>query len=172
MPPLPCTVLCLTVAGTLSHGLHYRLGSASVMIVTALPRGLLTSVMLCLSCPCRAFACASSPSPPSPSSESLYGLGISGGVVIGTARVVASLSASGEVQAGDILITHSTSPAWTPLFSLVRVLFMSGFEVAPPFVNLTTKCTICLPCGVFFESACACAPVWWALAPASSTVPH
>ncbi len=52
----------------------------------------------------------------------MYGLGISGGVYIGKARVIRSLDEAGSVRAGEVLVTHCTSPAWTPLFSLVSAM--------------------------------------------------
>jgi phosphoenolpyruvate synthase/pyruvate phosphate dikinase len=50
------------------------------------------------------------------------GLAISGGVCVGLARVVPRLEDAGCVLAGEVLVTNSTSPAWTPLFSLVCAL--------------------------------------------------
>jgi phosphohistidine swiveling domain-containing protein len=46
------------------------------------------------------------------------------GTVTGTARVVRFLSEIGSVRSGDILITNSTDPGWTPVF-----LLLSGIVV-------------------------------------------
>jgi pyruvate,water dikinase len=46
----------------------------------------------------------------------LVGTAGSGGVVTGTARVIHDPSDPGALEPGDILVAHSTDPAWTPLF--------------------------------------------------------
>ncbi|MBN9620734.1 MAG: hypothetical protein J0H43_13550, partial [Actinobacteria bacterium] len=46
------------------------------------------------------------------------------GTVTGTARVVRFLTDIGRVQSGDILVTNSTDPGWTPVF-----LLLSGIVV-------------------------------------------
>jgi pyruvate,water dikinase len=48
------------------------------------------------------------------------GVGTSGGTVEGHARIVRELKDIGRVQDGDILITHSTDPGWTPVFMLLK----------------------------------------------------
>lgn len=47
------------------------------------------------------------------------GMGTSGGVVEGTARVVKELTDIGRVRNGEILITNSTDPGWTPVFLII-----------------------------------------------------
>jgi phosphohistidine swiveling domain-containing protein len=42
----------------------------------------------------------------------------SAGTVTGTARVIINLSEAGRLQPGDILVTATTSPPWTPLFAI------------------------------------------------------
>jgi len=56
------------------------------------------------------------------SSNSLAGIGGSSGRVTARARVILSLDKAGEVQPGEILVTHMTSPGWTPLFSIIAGL--------------------------------------------------
>ena len=41
------------------------------------------------------------------------------GRVIGTARVVLHVSEASSIQAGDILITHSTDIGWSPYFPIL-----------------------------------------------------
>jgi len=41
----------------------------------------------------------------------------SAGVTRGTARVIRSLAEAGKLQPGDVLVTVSTEPPWTPLFA-------------------------------------------------------
>jgi pyruvate,water dikinase len=48
------------------------------------------------------------------------GAGTSGGTVEGRARVVRELNDIGRVQEGDILVTHSTDPGWTPVFLMLK----------------------------------------------------
>jgi pyruvate,water dikinase len=49
----------------------------------------------------------------------LQGVGTARGLVTARARVVSELRNIGQVQQGDILITHSTDPGWTPVFNLI-----------------------------------------------------
>ncbi len=51
-----------------------------------------------------------------PSSRELRGLPASAGTARGRARVVRSLDEARTLQRGEILVTASTDPAWTPLF--------------------------------------------------------
>jgi pyruvate,water dikinase len=46
----------------------------------------------------------------------LRGVGMSRGIITGTARVISSLTDIGRVQKGDILVTFATDPGWTPVF--------------------------------------------------------
>jgi rifampicin phosphotransferase len=51
------------------------------------------------------------------SSNTLQGTPGSSGKVTGTARVIIKLSDAGRLNNGDILVTATTSPPWTPLFA-------------------------------------------------------
>lgn len=50
------------------------------------------------------------------------GLGASPGVVTGVARIVVSLDDSHRLADGDILVTKTTSPPWTPLFGVAAAV--------------------------------------------------
>jgi pyruvate,water dikinase len=50
------------------------------------------------------------------------GLPGSAGVTRGTARVIHSLAEAGKLQPGDVLITVSTEPPWTPLFATASAI--------------------------------------------------
>lgn len=54
----------------------------------------------------------------------LCGLPVSGGTASGIARVILHFSEAGKLRPGDILVTKSTDPGWTPLFPLVRGLVL------------------------------------------------
>lgn len=49
----------------------------------------------------------------------LHGQAGSSGRVVGTARVIRTLADAGRLQRGDILVTTTTAPPWTPLFLTV-----------------------------------------------------
>ena len=51
-----------------------------------------------------------------PDSHTLVGLGVSPGKVRGTARVIRSLAEMQQLNPGEILVAHTTTPAWTPIF--------------------------------------------------------
>ena len=53
-------------------------------------------------------------------SDGLRGVGTSRGVATAVARVITDLRSIGKVSEGDILITHSTDPGWTPVFNILR----------------------------------------------------
>jgi pyruvate,water dikinase len=57
--------------------------------------------------------------PPTPAAEATRIAGHAGspGVVRGTARVIRSLADAHRLQRGDILVTETTLPSWTPLFA-------------------------------------------------------
>ncbi len=56
--------------------------------------------------------------PQAPANErELRGSAGSSGIVRGTARVIRSISESGRVQPGDIIVAETTAPPWTPLFA-------------------------------------------------------
>jgi pyruvate,water dikinase len=57
------------------------------------------------------------PPPPSDEPGVLRGSAGSAGSVRGVARVVRSLSDAQRLQPGEILVTETTAPAWTPLFA-------------------------------------------------------
>ena len=48
------------------------------------------------------------------------GVGTSRGTVTGTARVVKTLKEIGRIKEGEILVTNSTDPGWTPAFLLIK----------------------------------------------------
>ncbi|HEX8992015.1 MAG TPA: PEP-utilizing enzyme [Anaerolineales bacterium] len=50
------------------------------------------------------------------------GLAGSSGVARGTARVIHSLAEAGKLQPGDVLVTVSTEPPWTPLFATASAI--------------------------------------------------
>ena len=50
------------------------------------------------------------------------GLPGSAGVARGTARVIHSLAEVGKLQPGDVLVTASTEPPWTPLFATAAAI--------------------------------------------------
>lgn len=54
----------------------------------------------------------------------LTGVGTSRGVVTGRARVVLRLKDMGQVKEGDILVTNSTDPGWTPVFTLLSAIVL------------------------------------------------
>lgn len=59
-----------------------------------------------------------------PVDGALVGLGTSKGSITGTARVVRQLKDIGRVRQGDILITNSTDPSWTPVFMIISGLVL------------------------------------------------
>ena len=61
---------------------------------------------------------------PAAAAQRLQGMGISRGTVTGPVRVLRSLDEAGRLKAGDILVTRSTDPAWTPLFMKASGLVM------------------------------------------------
>jgi len=54
----------------------------------------------------------------------LKGIAASYGKAAGVARVVQSMSELSRVKPGDILVTNSTDPGWTPVFLLIRGLVL------------------------------------------------
>ncbi|HLF71057.1 MAG TPA: PEP-utilizing enzyme [Dehalococcoidia bacterium] len=55
---------------------------------------------------------------PSTDASVINGMGASRGVARGRARIIVNLSDSERLSTGDILICRTTSPPWTPLFSI------------------------------------------------------
>ncbi|SHK95920.1 phosphoenolpyruvate synthase [Pseudonocardia thermophila] len=62
---------------------------------------------------------------PDDSDGVLQGFGSSRGVATGTARVIRDLKEIDRVQEGDILVTNSTDPAWTPVFMVIKGLVLA-----------------------------------------------
>jgi pyruvate,water dikinase len=61
----------------------------------------------------------------------LYGVTAARGVVEGVARVIPSIDQIGELQPGEILVTATTGPAWTPAFGIAKaVVTDAGGELA------------------------------------------
>jgi phosphohistidine swiveling domain-containing protein len=57
---------------------------------------------------------------PDDSDGVLRGIGTSRGQVTGRARVVRELKNIGVVRSGEILVTNSTDPGWTPVFLVIK----------------------------------------------------
>lgn len=57
-------------------------------------------------------------------SDLLSGMPTSRGCVTGRARVIQDLAHIGILEPGDILVTNSTDPGWTPVFSLIGGLVL------------------------------------------------
>lgn len=61
----------------------------------------------------------------------LYGCAASPGVAEGIARVIPSIDHLGELKPGEILVTATTGPVWTPAFGIVKaVVTDAGGELA------------------------------------------
>ncbi|MGD2079281.1 MAG: PEP-utilizing enzyme, partial [Chloroflexota bacterium] len=58
------------------------------------------------------------------SGQALSGIPASGGQVRGQAVVINSPAEASRVEPGQILVTRSTDPGWTPLFSLIGGLVL------------------------------------------------
>ena len=56
------------------------------------------------------------------SEGAVAGLGASGGVAEGVARLVFGPEEFGKIQPGEVLVCRSSNPAWTPLFSKIRAI--------------------------------------------------
>jgi pyruvate,water dikinase len=61
---------------------------------------------------------------PQPTGPYLQGLPASAGRIRGTARLVESVSEATQLVSGEILVTRSTDPGWTPVFPLVSGLVL------------------------------------------------
>jgi pyruvate,water dikinase len=71
----------------------------------------------------------SSPIPELPArGERLIGWAASPGRLLGTVRIVSSLTDGARLQQGEVLVAHATDPSWTPLFLVAGaiVLEMGG----------------------------------------------
>lgn len=63
------------------------------------------------------FLRGDAPLPAPPAGRRLQGLGVSPGTARGTARVLRRVEEAPALRAGEILVTRSTDPAWTPVFA-------------------------------------------------------
>jgi phosphohistidine swiveling domain-containing protein len=54
--------------------------------------------------------------------HNLVGIGCSPGMLTGSARVINDLSEVDTIQAGEVLVTRFTDPAWTPVLGLVAAV--------------------------------------------------
>jgi pyruvate,water dikinase len=52
-----------------------------------------------------------------PDAHTLVGLGVSPGKITATARVIRRIEEMDQLNPGEILVAHTTTPAWTPLFA-------------------------------------------------------
>lgn len=52
----------------------------------------------------------------------MQGVGTSGGVIEGRARVVPNLSKIGTIERGEILVCNATDPGWAPVFTVISGL--------------------------------------------------
>ena len=59
-----------------------------------------------------------------PPGNVLTGVAASSGQATGTARVVRDIKELSRVKPGDILVTNSTDPGWTPVFLIIRGLVL------------------------------------------------
>ena len=102
------------------------------------------------------------PPPPSDEPGVLRGAAGSAGQVRGIARVVRSLADAQRLQPGEILVTETTAPAWTPLFaSAAAVVTDTGGvlshcavvarEYMIPAVVGTARATAVIPDGATIE---------------------
>ena len=57
-----------------------------------------------------------------PDAHTLVGLGVSPGKVTAVARVIHALDEAQRIHPGEILVTRTTTPAWTPLFARIAGL--------------------------------------------------
>jgi len=73
--------------------------------------------------PCT-FYVGDEPLETNPGMGSLKGLGISSGRYTGRVCVLSSPEQSDDLRAGDVLVTRSTDPGWTPLFSVAGAVVM------------------------------------------------
>lgn len=67
-------------------------------------------------------ACSTTSAPEGGDRSSLRGTSVSGGVAIGTARIVREAQDFEKLLPGDILVCPSTTPAWTPLFAVAAAV--------------------------------------------------
>jgi phosphohistidine swiveling domain-containing protein len=60
------------------------------------------------------------------SSSVVWGIAASPGIVTARARVIMTLDEAHTLQRGEVLVTRSTSPAWTPLFGSAAAVVTEG----------------------------------------------
>jgi rifampicin phosphotransferase len=65
---------------------------------------------------------AGSPPPAAGEPNELWGIPGSGGTARGVARVAGSLDAAKALRPGEVLITQTTLPSWTPLFAVAAAV--------------------------------------------------
>jgi pyruvate,water dikinase len=84
--------------------------------------------------------------------KGLRGMGASGGIVTGSARVCRSLDEISRVKKGDILVTIATDPAWTTVFSLIGGVVVETGGVVSHAVMISREYGI--PCVANLSRAC------------------
>lgn len=65
-------------------------------------------------------------SPGARQSDDIRGVAASAGVVTATARVIMTLDEADRLQAGEVLVTRATTPAWTLLFATAAAVVTEG----------------------------------------------
>jgi rifampicin phosphotransferase len=73
------------------------------------------------------------------SPDTLQGRPGSSGKVTGTARVIIKLSDAGKLNNGDILVTATTSPPWTPLFATAGGIVTDAGGGAEPLRHRSSR---------------------------------
>lgn len=86
----------------------------------------------------------------------LAGIGASGGVVTGRARVCRELSEISRIERGDILVTVATDPGWTTVFSIVGGVVVETGGVVAHAVMISREYG--LPCVANLTRACDAIP--------------
>ncbi len=93
----------------------------------------------------------SAPEESNPRSCNLYGVACSGGTASGPACIMDSLSQSGRMKQGDVLITRYTNPSWTPLFSLAVAVVVEDGGILSHSAVVARECNV--PCVSQVKSA-------------------
>jgi rifampicin phosphotransferase len=73
----------------------------------------------------------------------ISGSGTSRGEIVAIARIVKNLDQISRVNKGEILITNSTDPGWTPVFALLSAGALRVNMASPP-LRLRGRCRWCL----------------------------
>jgi phosphohistidine swiveling domain-containing protein len=108
------------------------------------------------------FKMFGAPPPPSEEAEVVTGMSGSAGVAKGRARVINSLAEAGDLVTGEVLVTATTSPPWTPLFATAAAVVTDtggilshcavvAREYAIPAVVGTKRATAVIQTGDFLE---------------------